>query len=470
MTPKNLRAFFKKNISICLRFFLILFLVALTPLALPSSKNAKGHSATVSSKEFLSSPFAKFFKKHQYKKALEALKPLSKKYPKDPLILRYRALTLQRLGRTQEAVVLYRKLRSQNQTVVPARIFLGRAYLRQGRNKLAAEEFRWVALHSKRKAYRRWAQAELARLHRGVKKSPRKKKRFYFTGKLGMAYDSNPLLIPNDPSLSRPGARKRGIDYLMSWTAGYKLLSRKDSRIDLLYIGQESLHSPDASRVNFHSHGFAVDLKKRRLFGPRAVLFRGRYDFRSNFLRSRLFSLSNRFYLSADTSFWRRTRTHFYSRFNLLNFGPDGSDPSQTSRDGFRMGIGLTQYFYTSDLRRYFFVKEEFNVNESRGENFDRRGMLSRIGIHSPVDFIKKLDCDVSGGFDYGDYPDFTSFSSLNTEGREDARWDIYAALTYHWTRRFATRTFYRFIKANNQNNFFDRDRHLAGGEVIFSI
>ena len=378
-------------------------------------------------------------------------------------------MTLQRLGRTQEAVAVYQKLLSQNQAPVPTRIFLGRAYLRQGKKKMAAEEFRWVLLHSKEEAYRRWAQTELNRLRLGVKK-PHRKKRFYFVGKLGMAYDSNPLLIPNDKSLSVPKAKKRGIDYLMSWTAGYKLLSRKDSRIDLIYIGRESLHSPEASRVNFHSHGFAVDGKKRHLLGHQAFLFNGRYDFRSNFLRSRLFSLSNRFFLGADTSFWRRTRTHFYSRFNLLNFGPDGSDPSQTSRDGFRMGVGLTQYFYTSDRRRYFFVKEEFNLNNARGENFDRTGVLSRIGIHTPVGFVKKMDWDLSAGFDYGEYHDFNSFSTLDLEEREDARWDIYTSLTYHWTRKFATRTFYRLIKARNSNNFYERDRHLAGGEVVFAI
>ena len=257
----------------------------------------------------------------------------------------------------------------------------------------------------------------------------------------------HPLLVPDDPSLSRPGAKKRGIDYLMSWTTGYVPFATKDARADFLYIGSETLHNPDASRVNFHSHGFALDGKKRRLFGHRAVFFEGRYDFKSNFLKSDLFSFSNRFFLSADTSFLRRTRTHFYSRFNILNFGPDGSDPSQTSRDGFRTGIGFTQFFYTADLKRYFFVKEELNLNETRGENFDRRGVLSRIGIHTPVDFLRKMDWDVSAGFDYGDYHDFTSLSSLNLEEREDARWDTYTALTYHWHPRFATHTFYRFIK-----------------------
>ena len=115
-------------------------------------------------------------------------------------------------------------------------------------------------------------------------------------------------------------------------------------------------------------------------------------------------------------------------------------------------------------------MKEEFNLNNARGENFDRTGVLSRIGIHTPVGFVKKMDWDLSAGFDYGEYHDFNSFSTLDLEEREDARWDIYTSLTYHWTRKFATRTFYRFIEARNSNNFYERDRHLAGGEVVFAI
>ena len=446
-----------------LSIFLILF-VSGSAAAFPNNKDH------ISSKEFLSSPFAKAFKARQYEKALQVLQDLAKKYPNDPLILRYEAVTLVRLGRTQEAIAAYKNLLARNPDEASARIFLGRAYVRKKNYKAAAEEFSKVIQSRANEKYRAWAKAELNRLRHGVKKPPRKKKRFYLVGKTGIAYDSNPLFAPDDEDLRARSGQRRGADFLMEWTAGFVPLSRHHSRIDILYLGQETLHDGRTSKVNFDSQGFAVDAKKRHFMGRHAFLLNGRYDFKANFLRGDLFSISNRFYLSEETSFTRRTRTHLYSRFNILNFGPDGSIPSRTSRDGFRAGFGLTQYFYTADLRRYFFVKEEFNFNETRGDNFKRRGILSRVGIHTPVDFIKKLDWDVSGGFDFGAYPEFSSLSSLDLEERQDARWDIYSGLTYHWRPWLATRAFYRFIKSNNQNNFFNRDRHLAGGEIIFSI
>ena len=80
------------------------------------------------------------------------------------------------------------------------------------------------------------------------------------------------------------------------------------------------------------------------------------------------------------------------------------------------------------------------------------------------------MDLDTSAGVSFGAYPDFNSLSALSLEERQDEAWDIYAGLTYHWRPRLATRTFYRFIKSNNDNNFFERDRHIAGGEVIVGI
>ena len=449
----------KKIYLYCL--FIGLFFAVLNPPAFSSS---------ISSEVFLTSPFAKTFRKHQYSKALKALKDLENQYPDDPLILRYEALTLDRMGRTQEAIDIYRKLLAKDPAQIPARIFLGRAYVRKGNYQVAAEEFRQVSQDSSAEEYRGWAQAELNRLHRGVTKR-KPPKRFYVVGKGGIAYDSNPLLMPKDPNL-RLGKVKKGTDYLMDVTAGYVPLISRDSRIDLLYIGQETLHDPRTSRVNFHSHGFAIDGKQRHFFGGHGVLFNGRYDFRSNFLKSELFSVSNRFYFSGDTSFYKKTRTHFYSRLNILSFGPDGPLPDQTSRDGLRTAFGVTQYFYMRDLKRFLFFKEEFNFNQTRGENLIRRGFLSRTGIHTPLDFLnlKKLDADTSAAFNFGAYSDFDSLSSLNLEERRDEVWDLYAGLTYHWRPWFATRTFYRFIKSNNNNNFFERDRHIAGAEVIFGI
>jgi len=430
---------------------------------------AKENRSFISKEAFLSSDFPRLFKARQFQKALDASEALRKKYPDDPLILRYRALTLDKLGRHEEAITAYREILSRNPNHLPTHLFLGLAYARAGKSAEAVKELHWVVEHSASDEYRHWAEAQLTRI-RQKKVSKKVARKPYLLGKTGVSYDSNPLLIPDDKSLSSR-SKEDGVDFPIDLTLGYPLLLDKEFRLDAMYINQTMLHDAGADAVDFISQGFALDAKKRTFFGNRAVLFGGRYDLKANFLRSDLFSVINRFLVSADTSFWRRTRTHTYGRFSYSNYGPDGSTPAVTSRDGTRGGLGIVQYFYTAkDYRTYIFAKQEVSFAETRGDNFDRIGSLSRLGFHGPLGFVKRTDYDASAGFDYGTYPEFSSLSTLDLAERRDLRLDAYGALTYHWRSDLATRGFYRFINSDNENDFFDRNRHIAGMEVIFSL
>ncbi len=444
----------------------VISLSSFTHAIAAESKN----SVPISSEQFLSSEFAAHFRKGEYAKALAAADALLAQYPNDPLILRYRARTLEKLGRRKEAITAYRKILSIDPKDVPAHLFLGLAYAKEGKREEGASELRWVVQNSSSEEYRHWAQAQLARLRAGKRKfKKRVEKKFYLLGKTRVAYDSNPLLVPDDESLSSR-KRKDGVFYGLDLDVGYPLVLEKDRRLDAVYIGRTILHDGGTDQVDFTTQGMALDAKRRVLWGSRAAVLGARYDFRSNFLRSDLFSVVNRLLLSADTSFWKRTRTHFYGRGSYSNYGPDGSSPGTTSRDGVRGGLGIAQYFYTADLRSYVFLKQEVSGADTRGDNFDRRGYLARIGVHAPLDRASKMDCDLSAGIDRGTYPEFSSLSALDPADRRDTRLDLYGALTYHWKPNLATRGFYRFINSDNRNDFFDRKRHIAGVEMVFSL
>ena len=435
-----------------------------------SGKKQKGSQRMISSGEFLSGNFSELFKNKEYPKALAAIDALAAKYPDDPLVLRYRGFTLEKLGRGKEAITLYKQILLRHPEYAPVRIFLSRAYLGAGEREKAAAELRIVIQGRASPEYRNWAQAQLNRLRLGVKKVGRRvKKKPYLLGKMGIAYDSNPLLVPDDKDLVST-KKKAGVDYSLSIDLGYPYILEKDFRLDALYISQQKWHDRGTNAIDFTSQGFAVDAKKRKLFGGRAVIFGGRYDCRVSFLRSRFLSVINRFLLGADTSFWKKTRTHFYTRLSVLEYNKDGTDPSRSSRDGFRGGIGVTQYFYSSDFKSFFFLKPEFNFNQPEGDNFIRRGVLGRIGAHTPIKFLRDTDFDISTGYDWGEYPEFSSLSLLDSEGRIDKRLDNYVALTRHLKPDIAWRTFYRFIKSDNNNGFFKRTRHIAGMEMIFSL
>jgi len=448
-------------VSVCI--FSIIAEAKIKPSAASSSQSSR-----ITTEALLASPFAHAFQTKDYASALKALDALAQTYPDDPLVLRYRALVLTRLGRTKEAIKIYRQLLARDPQHVPTHLFLGQAYQQESDYEAAAWQWRWVIQHSDSEEYRRWAKAELHRLRVGAK-PPLEKKRPYFFAVTGLKYDSNPLLKPNDKALAKSGNEKSGFLALLDLTVGYPVWLKPDTRVDALYLGRQITHDGETDEVDFTSQGFGIDAKQRFRAGERTYLLSGLYTARADFLRSDLFAVVNRFLVSLETALTPHTRTFVYSRASLSNFGPDGSNPPQTSRDGFRGGLGLTQFFYTKDFRRHLFVSQELNLQETRGANFTRRGTASRIGLFTAVDVLPKTEWEVSTGFDWGRYPRFTSLSSLDTTRRRDARFDVYTALTHHWTKSLATRLMYQFIQNDNRNDFFDRTRHIAGVELLVS-
>lgn len=231
---------------------------------------------------------------------------------------------------------------------------------------------------------------------------------------------------------------------------------------------RQSFHDDSLNEFNFHSEEFGINGRKRVQIGDRDWVLGARYDFLLGILDDSIFSIRNRWQASAETRFTEHTRTVFYDRVTLAHFRNDGVEPSLTSRDGLYNDLGVTQYWYSQDFRRYLFARQELNSGSSDGDNYDNWGTTSRLGFNTPL--VKRLDWETSSGLQLGFYPNFSSVSSLDTSRRRDNEWDIYTALTYHLTSRLGVRAFYRYIRAANQNNLFDYDRHIGGMQLIYEL
>lgn len=433
----------------------------------PSSNTESSSTEGLSAEAFLASPFAEFFKAGDYARALEALDALAQDYPDDPLITRYRAIVLDRLGRYDEAIEIFKELLARDPDHVPTHFFLGQTYSHQGNTKAAMNEWEWVVERSPEEAYRQWAQEGLDVLA-GLPPETIERRRLYVFGTTGAEYDSNPLLQPDDKELAVPDDDKQAARFVVNVGLGYAAILRPDFRFDVISTTRQSWHSEGLDQINFTSQALALDARKSTSLWDRDVIFGARYELAAGFLDEELFALDHELLLSSDMRLTPKTRTYVYNRATLSEFGPDGSNPPQTSRDGFYDDLGLIQYFYTADFQRYLFIGQEVNFAQPRGANFTRRGISSRLGGHTPVPLLPQTDLDASIGVQFGRYPRFSPLSSLDPDRREDATWDVYSALTHYWTPRLATRLFYQYINANNQNDLFEYERHVAGVHLLF--
>ncbi len=466
----------KKQIAFCL--VLAIFSTP-TAWAMPSAVAAENdiglripESQEIAPDQFLASDASRYFQNGDFDKALVALNQLAKSFPNDQLIQRYRAMTLDRLGKSSEAVQIFNELLVKNPEHIPTRYFLGQAYARSGRYDDAAREWKQVEKDGEGTPYAFWAQTALEQTGAPAASASGpagKLQRWYIQARYGYEFDSNVILKPDDQSLSTAKDQNAG-RHSGDLTLRYRAVSKKDTALDLLYAVRQSLHDDNFNAFNYHSQEFGFNFRQRVKIRDQDVVLGLRYDYSLGFLAENLYSNRNRWNISADTKFTEHTQTIFYNRFGVTNYGPDGFNPRQTSRDGIDNDTGISQFFYSKDFQKYLFLRQEVNVTAARGSNFDSWGLTSRVGYHTPVPKLKRFSWDVSVGFEPRFYPGFTSTSSLDTSRRRDMQSDLYTSLTYEITKDFSTRVFYRFVDGHNQNNLYDYTRQIGGIQFIYTL
>ncbi len=423
----------------------------------------------ISPEEFVSSPAAEFFKSEDYDQALVALEPLIQKYPKDSLLLRYRAMSLDRLGRSEEAIRIYRDILKNEPENFSIRYYLGQAYERSGQRSLAEKEWRAILENTKEEPYSGWSKEALNQVGVSLDVEKVREKRLFLTGRYGYELDSNVILRPSNEALSGASKQSAGRQ-LVDLALRYRALRSKRSSVDIVYGVSHSFHDNGLDEFDFMSHNLGVDAKHKVLFGGQDVTLGARYDFSAAFLDGNTFSLKNRFIFSADTRLTTYSRSVLSYELAPTNFGTDGSNPSQTSRDGVYHEVGVTHWwYYAQDYKRYLFAQGAYNHADTKGFNFDENGVTGRLGWHTPVVPSGRVDFDASIGLSYSDYPSFISLSSLDTNKRRDLNWDTYTALTCYITPKIGVRGFYRYIQADNDNGFFEYNRNIGGVHLLFA-
>lgn len=417
--------------------------------------------------EFVESEAGQLFQAGDYVRAVDAFDGLLKDYPDDPLIIRYKAMALTRLGQYAQAIKLFESLLDRDPVHVPTRYFLGQAYEASGNKEAAAKEWRWILDVEEKTAYQYWSSQSLNRVEgKQEKPAERKVPRWYVVGRYGFEYDSNVILKPDDKSVASAGDQNAG-RHTFDLKIRYRAFSKRDQAIDVFYATRQSLNDDGLDEFNFHSEEFGAEYKKRVQVENKDVILGARYDLIAGFLDGETFSLRNKFSLTADSRLTTYTRTVAHSHSSFADFGNDGFSPGRVSRDGFYQDLGITHYFYSEDFRRFLFLKEEINAVSARGDNYDSFGLTSRIGFHTPL--VNKFELDMSSGLVLGFYPHFSSATTRDSARRRDVHWDLYTGVTYKFTRAFGVRAFYRYINSQNQNNVFDYSRHIAGAQVIYS-
>ncbi len=454
-----------------IRLILPVFLavVCAVNVAAQETTQSTDNPARISAESFLETPFVRFFRQGQYVLALNAMESLLDDYPVDPLLLRYKAVTLSHMGKHEESLALFDELLQRDPNQAPVLFFMAQAYLRSGKASKAIELWQSLADESQEPLYREWSEEMLANLNEVEDPYLAVTKKVSVYGDLGWAYDSNVPLASNDIAVSGVVPDENANRYSANLNVSWRAMQDPKQSVDMISTTRTSLHDDGLDEFNYTAQELSLDWTRKLSADVMPMTVSVRYTGAGTFLSEDIFSVSNRVRFKLDAWSAKQFRTSVSSYVGYSNYAQDGGSPAQTSRDGLYYDVSLAQYYYDRTYTKYGYAGLGYRLAETRGANFVRRGVVARTGFHTPLFLLEDTTLDVNGSFELAEYPRFVSRSNIDTTRRRDKLWRVNTAVTRRLTSQLRTRVFYDYTLGDNNNKLFDYDRHIAGLKVLYS-
>lgn len=394
------------------------------------------------------------FKARKYDAALVEFQKMAETNPEDPLILRYLAITLDRLGRHQEAIRVYQQALAfapQN----PALYFhMGTTYYKMGWTEKAEESFKKVLQIAPDSLYDRVARQYLDVIARQISQlqppTPPHILGLYIQA--GTQYDSNIPAAPEDKSLyteERSGFRI--FEYLYG---AYHFLRKPNwmGSIDLsTYQAQYPESAFDRFKLATYSTGFSLQMSIALL----------KYEFLTVILDDNTYSRSHIVTAGTNIGLARWTTSHLYYRYTKDDFTDEGFDPAFSSRDADNHAVGISQVLYFANRKGQLRAGYEYLDNNAKGINFDMKGHKVSIGLGLPL--VWNIQANLGADYSYEKYPDFQGPVIRKTNRRGGN-----AGLSKWLSRHILARIDYAFTDERSSYDVLTYRRWALGGGLSY--
>jgi hypothetical protein len=289
-------------------------------------------------------------------------------------------LALFRLERYRDAVPRFLRAARSPSLEAKAHYFAGLALVRQGRMAEARAELEKVGPGSDSSEVAAPAHELIQTISAGPEK-----KRLSLKASIGLQYDSNVILLPDDASTPSGISNRRDYRAVGALQAGLQLIRsvRWDGGMD--YHFYQSLHR-DLDRYNIQIHDIGLKVIHQPSLRPY------RFDFLYRFADVRVDQTD---YLRSHTLGWgmdvlegttHRTRLEY--RYRNKDFIQTELFPGQNERSGINHAVGLTQDYFFAGQQGDLSVGYTFDRDITRGDDWDYQGHRFLLGLIAPPAWI----------------------------------------------------------------------------------
>ncbi len=410
-------------------------------------------SSPITADEFLASPAAQAFKQGQYEDALAGFQALLGEHPDDVLVLRYLAITYDRLKRYPEALATYDKALASSPESPALHYFRGVTSFKVREARKAREAFRQTLALAPDTVYGQQAQQYLEVMERqeAQYEPPGAPKAWDLYLQAGVQFDDNVPAAPESFAADRESFRF--VQYL---SGGYSFLRKGGWKARAELSSFQSQHPEgDLNDFNLSTFESALDLSYATTLGKKPVLPGLRYSYKPVLLHGSLFSRSHVVSPVLHASLTARTTTSLSYRLTFDDFSDDGFDETISSRDALNHAFGITQYLFFARRRAYLWAGYEYRLNDAEGLNFDFRGHRGTAGLSAPLPLGVRMD--LGGEVAREDYPNFQGPMDRRTN-----RWSGSAALSRAFWTRLAVSLSYSLTREESNFEVLEYERQIG--------
>jgi hypothetical protein len=409
---------------------------------------------------FRDTPGAQAFLAKRYQDALREFRKLREANPNHVVILRYLAITLDRLNRYDEAVAVFKEALAVAPNNVALHFFLGVTLYNARRGAEAVVRFQRAISLAPQSMYAELATRYLDAIaqQQMQQQQPGAPQRFGVYAQAGVKYDDNVLSAPDGFAGKRSDSRQTGYLLLEYY------LHRSPTWLAAVEINGYGIWYNDRAFNSLEVSQYSGGVRLQRVGTLRKYPYVGSIKYGYNEVRlseGDVYSRSNALTLGLRLNLSANTATYGYYQYTDDDFTEEGFDPVFSSRDANNHAMGLRHTWFFAKRKGQVNMGLDYQKNNAAGVNFVMEGISANIGAITPLPW--KLRADLKFAYGEDDYRKFAGPVRRETHRRRYG-----AGLSRWFGRRVLVRLDYSYVDEDSSYEQLTYDREAWGASVSY--
>ena len=346
------------------------------------------------------------FKAGDYERAATEFEQLVSENPEDVTLLRYLGITLRKLERYTDALVIFQRTLALAPDNTAVNYHTAITLYKAGALQAALSSFSIVVKLEPDSKYatlaRQYMDTISSELARG--QIPAEPKRFGFYAQLVGQYDSNLLATPDN----RPAfVGESSANQISGYLSGQYFYVNKNGWLGSLDLsGYSTAYTQDKySNLDVMQWNPGISIQKTTLLGGKPAVNSIRYDYLNVKLDGNDYSTTNALTLKSRLNFTENTASTFTYRYGNDSFANLGFDAEYSSRDADNNAINALNTWYLKDRKVELDLGLGYTNSKAEGVNFNSDAW--RIETAGRFALPKEWWFDVIASWANSKYPDF---------------------------------------------------------------